>query len=207
MTRIDAAQRWPTNAHLIEDVHRLGYLRDTDVVLDPTYGEGKWWTRWRPPALIATDIDPSKSPDSPEDFTALSFGPDTFDAVAFDPPYRLNGRPDPGFDLKYGTHMRAGWPERHALIRDGITECVRVLRPGGVLLVKCQDQVCGGRVRWQTHEFTDHAEEQGTRLVDSLLMIGGRPQPPGRRQVHANHNYSTLLIIRKDPARKRRLDA
>ena len=203
MSRIKGAQRWPTNAHLIEDAHRLGYLRDTDVVLDPTYGEGNWWTRWQPPAMIATDIDQDKSPDAPEEFTALRFDDETFDAVAFDPPYRLNGRPDPGFDLKYGTGARAGWQERHALIRAGIEECARVLKPGGALLVKCQDQVCGGRVRWQTREFSDHAEAQGTRLVDTFIMLGGRPQPEGRRQAHADHNWSTLLVFRKHPRRRK----
>ena len=203
MTRIDAAHRWPSNAHLIEDVARLGYLRAEDYTLDPTHGQGVWWRRWRPERLVRTDIIPANAPDGPADFTTLPWPGDVFDAVAFDPPYRLNGRPDPGFDIKYGTQARAGWQERHELIRQGITECFRVLRPEGILLVKCQDQVCGGRVRWQTHEFTEHAEEQDSRLVDSLLMIGGRPQPPGRRQVHANHNYSTLLVFRKATRRGR----
>ena len=83
------------------------------------------------------------------------------------------------------------------LIADGIDECVRVLEPNGVLLVKCQDQVCSGRVRWQTREFVGVAERAGCDLVDMFQLGGHRPQPPGRRQMHARRNYSTLLVLRK----------
>ncbi len=78
------------------------------------------------------------------------------------------------------------------------TEAHRVLTPGGYLLLKCQDQVCSGQVRWQTREFADHAEQLGMRLVDALHLLGHRPQPAGRRQVHARRNYSTLLVLRKN---------
>ena len=88
--------------------------------------------------------------------------------------------------------------DRMRLCIDGITECHRVLKPGGHLLVKCQDQVCSGHVRWQTIEFAGHAVELGSRLVDQLHLPSYRPQPAGRRQIHARRNYSTLLVLRKD---------
>ena len=40
---------------------RLGYLRDSDHVLDVTYGSGGFWTDWRPASLVASDIDPDRS--------------------------------------------------------------------------------------------------------------------------------------------------
>lgn len=90
------------------------------------------------------------------------------------------------------------WPTNADMIRDGITECLRVLKPGGHLLLKCQDQVNGGKVRWQTIEFAGHAEQAGPAvLVDMLHMLGGRPQPEGRSQQHARRNMSTLLVLRK----------
>ena len=45
---IYSTQAWPTNAAMIADVARLGYLKDTDVILDPTYGKGAWWRVWAP---------------------------------------------------------------------------------------------------------------------------------------------------------------
>jgi SAM-dependent methyltransferase len=196
-----AAHPYRSNAELIEAVYTLGYIRDDDLVLDPTYGLGRWWTRFRPAALVATDIDPDKAPDGETgDFTALSYESETFDVVAFDPPYKLNGTPS-GPDGDYGVDVVSRWQDRHALIRAGMDECSRVLRPGGYLLLKCQDQVCSGRVRWQTIEFAGHGEANGLVLWDSLHLLGGRPQPAGRRQKHARRNLSTLLVFRKPKRR------
>lgn len=198
MTEIVAAARRPQgNAELIAECHRLGYLRDDDEVLDPTYGLGTFWRLWRPAHLTASDIDPDRSPIGRSvDFTDLPFGPETFDAVVFDPPYKLNGTPTHTVDHRYGVAgAYTSRADRHRLILDGMAEATRVLRLGGRLLVKCQDQVNAGQVRWQTDMVTRHAEDLGYRKVDALLLLGGRPQPPGRRQVHARRNYSTLLIF------------
>lgn len=196
--RILSADTYLTNAEMIEAVAKLGRLRHTDLVLDPTYGQGTWWKRWQPDTLVASDLHPRPSaPCRRADFTALPHPDATFDVVAFDPPYKLNGTPTPTVDDRYGVGVSTRWQDRHALIREGITECIRVLKPKGVLLVKCQDQVCSGQVRWQTIEFTNHATAQGLRLADMLHKLGGRPQPKKRRQVHAAHNYSTLLIFKK----------
>ena len=187
---------WKNNAELIADCARLGYLRSDWHTLDPTYGLGRFWSIWRPDHLTASDLNPERSPGPPADFTALPHPEATFDAVVFDPPYKLNGTPsDP--DIAYGVDVVASWRDRHQLIRDGITECARVTSPEGHLLVKCQDQVVSGAVRWQTHEFTAHAAAHGCRLVDQLHLRSYRPQPAGRRQVHARRNYSTLLVLQK----------
>lgn len=196
-----AASRWRTNGEMIADVARLGYLRSDWRTLDPTFGYGKWWTDWRPDDLVASDLNPEKSPTGTSvDFTRLPHDDGSFDAVTFDPPYKLNGTPSGAMDERYGVDARASWRDRHALIRDGIVECHRVTRPGGMLLVRCQDQVSGGRIRWQTIEFATFAESLGMRLVDRLDRLGHRPQPAGRRQQHARRNLSSLLILTRDRA-------
>lgn len=189
---------WENNAELIADCARLGYLHDLWLTLDPTYGLGRFWAAWRPRFLTACDLDPAKSPlGQSVDFTAMPFDDASFDAVVFDPPYKLNGTGGShASDAGYGVANSVRWQDRHALIIDGITECVRVLAPGGMLLVKCQDQVCSGQVRWQTRIFADHAESLGCRLVDQLHLQSYRPQPPGRSQKHSRRNYSTLLVLK-----------
>lgn len=193
------------NAELVEQCARLGYLRADWHTLDPTYGLGRFWTRWQPDRLTASDLDPTRARAAIADFTALPFPDGTFDAVVFDPPYKLNGashgRGPASCDSDYGVGGPAvRWQDRMQLCRDGIAECARVLRPGGTLLVKCQDQVVSGQVRWQTHDFAARAAAHGCRLVDQLHLRSYRPQPAGRRQVHARRNYSTLLVLRKDRA-------
>lgn len=199
LTEVVACAEWPNNGHLIADLARLGYLRAEERVLDVTYGYGVWWSEWRPPRLTAHDADPEKAPDGPLDFRSLPYPRGMFDVVAFDPPYKLNGTPDPtpgGTDERFGVDEAATVAERMALIFDGLTEAARVAKRRGLLLVKCQDQVVSGAVRWQTDEITAHADDLGFDKVDRFdLLGGGRPQPSGRRQVHAHGRPSTLLVF------------
>lgn len=190
MSDILAATAWPTNAHLIEACAGLGYLRSDWLTLDPTYGKGTFWRRWRPDNLVTHDLGIDNT-----DFRNLHYPDSYFQAVVFDPPYKLNGTPTPSVDDRYGVGSAASIKERHTLMLDGLTDCIRVLTPRGYLLVKCQDQVASGRVHWQTRMMADYAESYGLRLVDSMLMLT-RPRPQ-RSQVHARRNYSTLLILRK----------
>ena len=195
MNRILSAQRWPNNAEMIADVAKLGYL-DGDV-LDVTYGYGNFWNTWVPESLTACDLNIELSPLGVSvDFTDLPFGDSSFDAVVFDPPYKLNGTPTPSVDRRYGVHEPTTWQDRHQLIRDGLSECARVSKR--YVLLKCMDQVCSGKKRWQTIEFTNHAEALGFRLDDRFdLLNRPRPQPSGRRQLHAQVNYSTLLVFKR----------
>jgi hypothetical protein len=191
---VPAAYAWPTNAHLIADVAKLDYLNGAPVV-DATYGRGGWWTIRRPALLICHDLHTVDG----VDFRALPEADASVAVVALDPPYRLNGTPDRGdFDDRYGTDKSMRWQDKHRMILDGITEAARVLWSGGHLLLKCQDQVSSGHVRWHTREFPAHAETVGLKQVDRFDMIRKpRPQPSGRKQVHAHGRPSTLLVFRK----------
>src|SRR5437879_1348350 len=87
-----------TNAQLLREVAELGYLEGN--VLDVTYGEGKWWTEFKP---TLTSADLFKFADVCASYESLPFCKNSFDTVCFDPPYRLNGTPDLGsFDFNYG---------------------------------------------------------------------------------------------------------
>ena len=152
MTVLALAER-RTNAALIADCATLGYLTDDMAIWDPTYGLGTFWTNWQPDPvkgglLFRTDIDPAKSPDfiSGVDATRTTMGGDHWGAVVLDPPYKLNGT-DQGEGHRYGVTAPATRADKHRLMADMLTEAHRVVRPGGTVLFKCQDQVEGGRVR------------------------------------------------------------
>lgn len=199
MSEILAIGGWKTNAELIADaVVPLGYLHVDWPTLDPTYGEGKWWTQWMPKKLIGSDIDIDKSPvGASVDFTDMPWQDKSFMAVAYDPPYKLNGTPTNEKDAPYGVHVVRTRDQRLSLITDGMTECCRVLADEGFLLVKVQDQVNGGKVHWQSDMCSEHAKRLGLRKVDAFFFGSHRPQPAGRRQLTARRNYSTLLVFQK----------
>lgn len=187
-----AIGEWATNAHLIADVAKLGYLDGT--VLDATYGEhGGFWKVWRPESL--TTNDRYRDADYHYDYRAFPFCDGEFDVVVFDPPYKLSGTPALGaFDARFGIEESMSREDRLEDIRLGARECFRVARRR--LLVKCQDQVEGGKVRWQTDLVTRAVEELGGTKIDRFDFVSnGRPQPGNRTQRTARRNHSTLLVF------------
>jgi hypothetical protein len=200
LVRVNGYGAWKNNAELIADVAKLGYL--SGRVLDPTWGLGNFWTVYRPKKLVAHDLytlDGVSVYDLSDHHRLASF-----DSVIVDPPYRLNGKPDPAFDGRYGTQKRMSVAQRMELVLD----CAHIAAcfSRRYALVKCMDQVVSGNVRWQTREVTEVMENRGFVLVDRFDMLGGRPQPERTRkgpndtripspQQHANRNASTLLVF------------
>lgn len=190
---------WKDNAEMMLACRDLGYLDDEHDVWDCTYGHGAFWRRWSPAKLLGTDINPFKSHTKESvDFTASGFARRQWHHIVFDPPYKLNGTPDPAVDERYGVEGKVKWQDRMELIRLGVVECARVLGDG-YLLVKCQDQVVSAKVRWQTVFVHDVAEMCGLEQWDRLDMPSYRPQPEDRdaNQQHARSNTSTLLVFKR----------
>lgn len=196
-----AAYAWRDNAHLIRDVVvPMGYLRKEWETLDVTYGKGAFWRLWQPDVLEAHDLATTGM-----DFTNLpKEWKRRWKVTVLDGPYKLNGTSTPSVDARYGVEEYASPKERIQLIYDGMMNCAYVTAPGGYMLVKCQDQVCGGKVHWQTRIFGSF-NVFGFELVDRFDMLRQpRPQPPRTRkdgkpstQQHAARNYSTLLVLRR----------
>jgi hypothetical protein len=76
-------------------------------------------------------------------------------------------------------------------------EAYRVLRVGGQLWVKCQDEVVSGQQRWTHIELLDQAETLGFTALDLFLYIRPAATLQVKRQLHARKNHSYLWIFRK----------
>lgn len=205
MTDVDTAVRAigdrTSNAQLMVDCRDLGYLNETSYVVDVTYGLGRFWKLWEPPMLLGTDIDPNKSPAGVSvDFRDTGYLPGEFDTVVFDPPYKFSGTSRVSSDPGYGIGAYMSPNDRMTMIFQGVTEASRIVKPGGYVLVKCQDQVVSGKVVWQTHSIVEFARRLSVALVlqDMLHVVSYRPQPAGTRQLHARRDYSTLLVFKKE---------
>lgn len=194
-----AATVWRTNGELIADCARLGYLHEDWHTLDPTYGRGTWWSIFRPRSLVTHDIRIDDV-----DFRRLSEADETFEAIAYDPPYvsvggrRTTGMPD--MHDRYGlTDAPKSPAQLQEVIDAGLAEMYRVAKPGAFVLCKCQDYTSSGKLWIGTHWTLTTGLRLGFELFDRLEHVADspRPQPPGRRQVHARRNLSTLLVLRK----------
>lgn len=71
-------------------------------------------------------------PDYQCDFTDIPFPDNSFALVVFDPPHLLKAGETSWLVKKYGK-LGANWPQ---MLHDGFRECMRVLKPDGVLIFK-----------------------------------------------------------------------
>lgn len=71
-------------------------------------------------------------PDTVCDFTNLPFEDNSFYLVVFDPPHLTNAGENSIIGKKYGC-LKGDWKK---MLGDGFDECMRVLKPNGVLIFK-----------------------------------------------------------------------
>lgn len=163
------------------------------------YGRGNWWTTFRPVELVAHDLKLDGV-----DFRRLPEPDSSFDVVAFDPPYVPAGSiaasdKDQGvgdYLERYGiADAPATSAELLALILAGLGECARVVRPGGVVLVKCQPYQSGRSFHHVPSQVIAAGERLGLRLLDELVHRR-RPGPTSTTMFQrARRNHSNLLVF------------
>jgi hypothetical protein len=173
-----AAQKWPSNAELIEAVAEIHLHRDMKA-MDVTYGKGVWWNCWKPRRLVKHDIALNGV-----DFRHLPHRSGTFELVAYDPPYVSEGGREtstiPEFLGQYGLLDAPRSPAalQYELINPGLEEVYRTLQWGGFALVKCMDYISSGKLWPGVYETTTAAYALGFEVVDKFYFVGDVRQQP-----------------------------
>ena len=129
-------------------------------ILDATCGSRSIWFNKNHPAALYMDkreehhearygtkdslrtID--VTPDVIADFTKMPFADNTFSLVVFDPPHLLKAT-ESWLTKKYG-RLDDNWPQ---MIHDGFRECMRVLKPDGVLIFKWSETMIPAEDLWE----------------------------------------------------------
>lgn len=178
-----SASRWKTNGALIAGIAKVGWLQDQWTVVDPTYGEGAFWTQWKPAKLLASDLNVNKSPTGLSlDATKMPLDDNSVDAATIDAPYQLRGTTSSDMDERYGVEEYETVEFRHGLMKAMLKDAARYVRPGGTILFKCQAQVCSGRYWNQPHIMVEYGESRlGLEQVDEFLFLAHRGQPERSR--------------------------
>jgi tRNA G10 N-methylase Trm11 len=193
------------NCDLLKEVSAL-YFKPGMKISDVTFGKGNFWNKIDVtkfqfyPSDIMTGID----------FRSLPYEDRTFDVIVLDPPYVHN---DGSYKIgaTYNNHLIEGhFSTVLELYQKGIAEAYRVLKPRGMLLVKCQDIVEYRQQRWAHIEIFNLAKALNFYAKDLFILhqdtIPMVRIKPGFPQHHGRRNHSYLWIFTKRVRREKGLD-
>ena len=206
MTSIIKTAKVGTNADLFPDILHM-YVPEGSRILDMTYGKGVFWKKVDTGKyhLDTNDISEDRG-DSHYDFRQIPAADASYDAVILDPPYIYHSgavHKEGGMHTDYRNDERAvagvyGVPAVDAMFQDGMIEAYRLLRPLGILLVKCMDQIVGSKQVWQHITLIGMAEKLGYTVEDLFVLVrNGVLIMRWGHQVHARKNHASFVVFRK----------
>lgn len=195
------------NADVFPHVLSL-YVPKGSRVADVTYGRGAFWkgVNTSKYQLVASDLTTGV------DCRKLPYTDASTDCVVLDPPYMHSpgGTAHTGhqnFENYYqnnGTGNLTTAKYHEAVLElyfAAAREAWRVLKNGGVLIVKCQDEVCACKQRLTHVEIINELTTKMFIVEDLFVVL--RTNRPGvsriLKQRHARKNHSYFLVFRKRP--------
>ena len=186
------------------------YVEPGSTVADVTYGKGVFWRKVPEDVytLLPSDLD------SGVDCRQLPYEDESIDCVVFDPPYmhtpggtaHVNHQNYEGY---YKNNLATSNKKYHEAVLDlyfeAGREAWRVLRSGGVYIVKCQDEVCANQQRLTHVEIINELHDYGFIAEDLFVVVrSGRPGVSRLlTQAHARKNHSYFLVFIKPKGRAR----
>lgn len=185
------------NENLIEQVAKL-YLQPSDNgvrknVYDVTYGKGVFWK----------NIDLSKVNFFPSDiqtgidFKALPYDESVADILVLDPPYMHGGKTVKASINDCYKNQNTSHESVIRLYAGGILEAARVLKKGGHIWVKCQDEIESGKQRGSYREVCSLLELFGFEIADTFVLVQKSiPAMREKYQKTARKNHSYLIIAK-----------
>lgn len=187
------------------------HVKKGSRIADVTYGKGVFWrnvdlTQYE---LLTSDIATGT------DSRNLPYESESLDAVVFDPPYMeglyrrdtthlAGGGSHAAFREYYSNGAATNHPIKyHDQVLDmymrSAKEAYRVLRPEGVFIVKCQDEVSANRQKLTHVELVYGYELLGFYCKDLFVVTRLNKPAVSRllRQEHARKNHSYFLVFVK----------
>lgn len=216
-----------TNDAVFPHILKL-YVPKGSRIADVTYGRGVFWKRVDISQYEVSLSDIKTENLLPGctggiDSRKLPYEDSSMDAVVFDPPYmhtpggtahnghqnyeayyQNNVEHDPEIVEQIWYETDGKPPKYHEAVLDlyfrSAREAWRVLRPGGIYIVKCQDEVCTNKQRLTHVEITVEFERYGFQVEDLFVVV--RTHRPGvsrllQSQYHARKNHSYFMVYRK----------
>jgi hypothetical protein len=162
-----------TSAVIVGEIARLHFPSEA-IIADLTFGKGHWWSKI--PAgryqVIGRDIIDG------HDATATTFAPESVDVACIDPPfmrsaisaYKGVGRFRTNYNLSSATALKS-YDDVLRFYDHAAMEAKRILKKGGLVLLKCQDAVVDGSPRLTHVELLNRIPLHGLRFRDLFVQV------------------------------------
>lgn len=165
---------------------------------DASYGYGGFYLTI-PRPLHCFDIAPKKPEAVQADSRALPLPDRSLGSLIFDPPFVITHHIESEhyvMGVKYGGYRTLTELREH--YAGSLKEFARVLRPGGKLVFKCQDQTHGRKNYFIHNEVMEMAKDAGFHTVDLFILIA-RNRFIGfvAKQHHARKFHSYFLVFKR----------
>lgn len=207
-SRVPVFRSWSSQQSEILDAIEALHVPDGFDV-DCTYGNGAFWKGRKQPKRCF-DLQPLAPHVEKADSRLLPLESSSVGSLVFDPPFLTYVRAGRDGNGKMAMAKRFSgywtWEELADHYQETISEAYRVLRAGGVLIVKCQDIVHNHRLHATHKHVIDWAEAAGFRLLDLFVLTASHRMPaPNRRgtQKHARIHHSYFVVLKKHALRRR----
>lgn len=181
-----------TNADIFPAVLQM-YVEAGSVVADVTYGKGVFWKsipegRYE---LLKSDLMDGI------DFRRLPYADTSVDALVLDPPYMHGGKTVKASINRCYRNENGSHASVVRLYCGGILEAARVLKKGGIIIVKTQDEIESGKQRWTHIELMRLMEALGFTILDLFVLVQGTiPAMRESYQKTARKNHSYFIVGR-----------
>ena len=190
------------NSILFPDALKL-FAKNNDRIIDMTWGKGVFWKNvdCSNYQLIKNDIDISRG-DIHFDFRNTPYEDESFDMVVLDPPYASrssNKNSFVGSLYNNANHHLDTVEDVLKFYLDGMTESFRLLKKNGYLMVKCMDEISGGKQKRNHISIWNDALNLGFIDEDLFILVQNKnPVMRHKYQLHARKNNSFLWVFKKN---------